>query len=126
MKLSDLPQDVQDKLLEERKELHKTEHCNTPWRVAFVNKEGTRYFLAWRRNDFSRYSGGSIYGWWNVRYGKVLWDRRKQPLGNDYDYFWVFSGNTFGKSQNGTEIPREVHTKKEVLELAKAIGIFNI
>lgn len=125
MKLSDLPLDVQTKLRQERAELYKTRHVNTPWNVAFVNKEGTRYFSAWRKNDFAKWSGGSMHGWWCVRYGKVLWDRRKQPLGDDYDYFWVFS-ETFRKSANGTEIPREVHTKKEVLEIAKAIGIFDI
>lgn len=126
MTLNDLPIEVQNELNAKRADLHKTEYCNTAWRVSLVNKEGTRYFLAYRRNDFSRYSGGSIYGWWVVRYGKVLWDRRKQPLGNDFDYFWVLSGKTFGKSKNGTEIPKEVHTKKEVLEIARKIGIFEI
>ena len=126
MKLSDLPIDIQTIMNEKRAKLWQTERCDTPWRVAFVNKEGTRYFTAYRKNDFSRYSGGSIHGWWIVRYGKVLWDRRKQQLGDGYDYFWVFSNKTFKKSANGTEIPNEVHTKQEVLALAKAIGIFDI
>lgn len=124
MKLNELPIEIQNELNAKRAMLHVTEHCNTPWRVSLVNKEGTRYFLATRHNDFAGY--GSIYGWWRVRYGKVLWDRQKQPLGNDYDYFWVLSGKTFSKSKNGTDVPREVHTKKEVLELARKIGIFEI
>ena len=126
MKLQDLPQDIQDKLLKERAVLYKTMRANDAWHVACVNKEGTRYFEAWRKNDFSKWSGGSIHGWWRVRYGKVLWDSRPWPLGGGKDYFWVFSNKTFKKSVNGTEIPTEVHTKKEVLELAKAIGIFDV
>lgn len=126
MTLQDLPEDVQQKLLSERVKLWQTMHANDAWHVAFVNKEGTRYFEAYRRNDFTRWSGGSMHGWWRVRYGKVLWDRSKQPIGNDYDYFWVFSNHTFKRSMNGTDIPKEVHTKKEVIELAKAIGIFDI
>lgn len=126
MKLSELPQQVQDQLLAERVKLHETRKANDAWHIAFVNEDGTRYFEAYRKNDFTRFSGGCCCGWWNIRYGKVLWDRRKQLLGDDYDYFWVFSGKMFSKSQNGTEIPRSVRTKKEVLAIAKAIGIFNI
>lgn len=126
MNLSDLPQEIQDQLLKEREELWTTMKKNDAWNIVLVNKSGTRYFRAWRQNDFERWSGGSIHGWWNIRYGKVLWDRRKWPLGGGFDYFWVLSGKMFGKSKNGTEIPREVHTKKEVLEIAKKIGIFEI
>lgn len=122
MNLSELPQDVQDELLAERKELLHTRKVNTPWQVVFVNKEGTRYFKAWRKNDYQKWSGCS--GWWNVRYGRIQWSSERTPLG-DYEYFWMFS-KTFSKSQNGTEIPREVHTKKDVLEIAKKIGIFDI
>lgn len=126
MTLKDLPQEIQDQLLADRAKLHETKKVNNAWHVAFVNKEGTRYFEAWRKNDFQRWSGGCTSGWWRVRYGKVLWDRHIWPTGGGYDYFWVFSGKWFTKSQNGTEIPTDVHTKKEVLELAKKIGIFDI
>lgn len=124
MTLTDLPQEIQNQLLSERANLHVTRKVNDAWHVAFVNEEGTRYFEAFRKNDF--YGAGCANGWWVIRYGKVLWDRTKQPLGNDFDYFWVFSSKTFSKSSNGTEIPRDVHTKAEVLAIAKAIGIFNI
>lgn len=124
MTLSDLPLEVQNELMEKRTKLHATEYRNTSHLVVLVNKEGTRFFEAYRKNDFDGY--GCTGGWWKVRYGKVLWDRREQPLGNDYDYFWVNSAKTFQKSANGTEIPKTVNTKKEVIALAKAIGIFDI
>lgn len=41
-------------------------------------------------------------------------------------YYWVKSNKTFGKSSNGTIIPTKVGTKKEVLEIAKNIGILVI
>lgn len=39
-----------------------------------------------------------------------------------YDYV-LCRGKTYSKSANGTIIPASVKTKKEVLSIAKAIGI---
>ena len=125
MKLSELPQDIQDKLIEERANLHEKWKRNTPWEVCFVNKEGTRFFSAYRKNDFAGY--GSAYGWWEIRYGAIRWQHKRENFWGFFDekYEWVQS-ELYGRSQNGTEIPEHIHTKKEVLALVKAIGIFDI
>lgn len=68
------------------------------------------------------FGGGSH---WSIAYGEVRWDMRRNPIG-EYEYFWVLSNKKFGRSKNGTEIPKQVSTKKEALAIAKAIGIFNI
>lgn len=125
MQLKDLPQEIQDKLLEERKQLCEKWHRNTPWEVCFVNKEGTRYFHAYRKNDFA--GQGCMCGWWLVRYGEIRWRHTRKVFWGivDETYEWVESKG-YAKSKNGTQIPPDVHTKKEVLEIAKAIGIFEM
>lgn len=103
---------------------------NNSYEVCFVNKEGTRYFSAIRKciswNDdkgnYMPFGGGSV---WYVSYGKIQWDRMKQIMGKDFDYYWC-KGSKFTKSQNGTIIPKTVNTKKEVMDLVKMIGIFNL
>lgn len=131
MTLSDLPQEIQDKLNEERKLLHEKWKRNEAYYVSFANKEGTRYFRARRvckswNDDKGNYMpfGGGTY--WRISYGAILWDRRKDPVG-EWEYFWTMSGKkVYSKSKNGTEIPHMAETKKEVMAIAKAIGIFNI
>lgn len=130
MTLSDLPQEVQQELINERVELCSKWHRNTPYEVCFTNKEGTRYFEARRkqsaysddRGNYMPFGGGSQ---WYIYYGKILWDRRKNPVG-EWDYYWVKTGQTFGKSSNGTMIPKSLGKKSEVIELAKNIGILVI
>lgn len=126
MLLSQLPQEIQDKLIAERKELH-AQGCNTAYHVRFVNKEGTRFFEAYRFNDFDGHK--STGGYWKIDYGKIVWMKRVHHIGwgfpDDVKYSWV-NGQLFGKSANGTEIPKTVGSKKEVMAIAKAIGIFEI
>ena len=127
MTLYDLPPTIQDSLRKERLELSQKWYRNTSYEVCFVNAEGTRYFRAIRKQsaytddkgNYMPFGGGSV---WNVSYGKILWDRKKQPLGGDYDYFWVMSGKTFTQSTNGTVIPKTVGKKSEVINIAKEIG----
>lgn len=131
MLLSELPIEIQKKLKEERLTLCEKWYKNTGYEVCFVNKEGTRYFYAIRKQfEYSNDKGGYMpFGGgseWHISYGKILWDRTKQVMGNDYDYFWTKTSNLFAKSANGTIIPKRVGTKKEVMELVKAIGIFNL
>lgn len=131
MTLQDLPQEIQNKLRSSRLELHNTWKCNDAYHVCFTDATGTRYFaadrvcMAWNNNHgaYMPFGGGT---YWKIRYGKILWDRRKDALGYDYEYFWVRSGKIFNKSANGTDVPKTVGTKKEVMEIAKAIGIFDI
>ena len=126
--LSELPVDIQDKLKEERTNLYKTWKRDEAYHICFTNKEGTRFFLATRKSVPSYVSdrpfGGGSY--WVVRYGKILWDSKQSPVGPVlYEYFWK-KGQCFGKAQNGTVIPNQVATKKEVLAIAKEIGIFEM
>ena len=126
--LSELPVEIQDKLKAERVSLYKTWKRNDAYHICFTNLEGTRYFLATRKSVPSYVSdrpfGGGSY--WVVRYGKILWSSKPSPVGTIlYEYFWK-KGQCFGKAQNGTIIPNHVATKKEVLEIAKAVGIFEI
>ena len=127
MKISELPQDVQDRLNNERKELCK-KNLNTPYEVRLYNKEGTRYFAARRvckvwADDKGHYMpfGGGTY--WTVRYGAVQFRNERQAIGRRYE---LCDGKTYMKSKNGTEIFPEVDTKKEVMRIAKLIGIFDI
>lgn len=126
MTLNDLPQEIREKLVAERTTLCEKWYRNTAWEVCFVNEDGTRYFHAYRKNDFG-ITYGCINGWWEVFYGAIKWRHMHRVFWGivEEDYLWVES-NRYKKSKNGTEIPFEVHTKKDVLKLAKAIGIFNI
>ena len=131
MTLNELPQEIQDKLNEMRSHLNEDEHRNDAYNVILVNKEGTRYFFAKRvceswNDDKGHYMpfGGGTH--WNIQYGPVMWNRRKNPVG-EWDYYWcVPSSKRYTKSMNGTEIPSRVGTKKEVLSIAKSIGIFEL
>ena len=126
MKLQELPKEIQQGLIEERKTLCEKWHRNTPWEVCFVNEDGTRFFHAYRKNDFAGY--GSISGWWIVRYGEIRWRHTyKNEWGFEEEkYEWVESRKTYSIAANGTQIPSDVHTKKDVLDLVKKIGIFNV
>lgn len=131
MTLSELPQTIQDELIAKRKELHNTWKRNDSYHILFTNEEGTRYFQADRisecytdnKGNYMPFGGGS---YWKITYGKILWNRRKQPMGCEYDYYWTTSSSTFSKSKNGTIIPKTLSKKSEVLELAKRIGTLKI
>lgn len=128
MKISELPIEVQNQLAEERKALaNKVSHDG--YSVMLYNADGTRYFSARRyqrmwANDKGAYMpfGGGSY--WKVLYGCVQFAKFKNPVG-EWDYHLI-DGKTYGKSANGTVIPSQVETKKDVMAIAKAIGIFNI
>ena len=130
MLLSELDQKVQEQLLSERAELSTKWYKNTPYEVSFTNLEGTRYFTAVRKQDpwnddkgnYMPYGGGSR---WHICYGKILWSTGKDPFGGK-TYFWKRTSQLFAKSSNGTVIPQSVATKKEVIEIAKRIGILVI
>ena len=126
MKLSELPAEVQQQLAKQRNELS-GKRINTAYRVELYNADGTRYLEAIRRckswsDDKGNYMpfGGGTY--WIVRYGAVQWTTRKDPLGGKA--YELCNGKQYGKSANGTEIPKSLKTKKDVLELVNRIGIF--
>lgn len=128
MKFSELPAEVQAQLNKQREEL-KRKRINDPYNILLYNEEGTRYFYARRiceswNNDKGAYMpfGGGSH--WNIWYGKVQFERFRNPVG-EIDYR-LCDGKTYGKSVNGTVIPVSVDTKKEVISIIKAIGIFNL
>jgi hypothetical protein len=124
-KLSELPIEIQTALCEERAKLCEKWKQNDAYNVCFTNAEGTRYFRADRISLPHSTSGMSFGGgsYWKITYGKILWDTKRAPMGDSYEYFWMKSNKIFGKSTNGTIIPKRVDSKKEVMEIAKSIGI---
>jgi hypothetical protein len=123
--LTELQEEVQKALLEERLHLYETWKKNDAYHICFTNQEGTRYFRADRISLPHSTSGMSFGGgsYWKITYGKILWDIKRAPMGDLCEYFWMRSNKIFGKSANGTIIPKRVDSKKEVIEIAKAIGI---
>ena len=123
--INELPEEIRTALREERVKLCETWKRNDAYYICFTNPEGTRYFKAIRKTHphpqyDMPFGGGST---WSITYGKILWETRRAPMGNLCEYAWMCSRKTFGKSANGTVIPKTVNTKKEVLEIAKEIGI---
>lgn len=128
MTLSELPIEVQERLAKDRISLAE-QNINTPYEVMLHNADGTRYFSARRKQEawydnkgnYLPFGGGSH---WSIIYGAVQFRRYRSPLGTiEYE---LTHGKTYFKSANGTEIPKCVATKKEVISIAKAIGIFTI
>ena len=126
MKFSDLSIETKQRLNCERLNL-RNRSINSAYEVLFYNQSGTRYFYARRHQDswydekgnYMPFGGGSE---WTVRYGCIGFARKKQVIGYDYE---LVEGKTYSKSSNGTVVPSSVKTKKEVLDIAKAIGLFD-
>lgn len=125
MRFSELPQQVQDSLASEQSLLH-LKQVNTAYEVLVYNKSGTRFFHArrvqssWQGNGaYMPFGGGSM---WSINYGEMGFRLCRNPFGEiDAE---LRMGKTFGKSKNGTVIPKSVGTKREVLALITEIGIF--
>lgn len=123
MKIQELSQEWQDKLAREREELI-GKVVNTPYTIIVYNATATRYFEAHRQSvptHWARFGGGS---YWECRYGAVQFAHGKDPFGGIE--YRICNGKTYGKSANGTIIPKMLDTKKEVIELIKSIGIFDM
>ena len=118
MKFSELPQEWQDKLNEDRKKLH-LKYVSGKWDLLVYNKEGTRYFWAHYITATGRYE----YPYWVVEYGPVGFRIETDKKGNTV-YVLCRSQKHYAKSLNGTEIPGTVRTKKEAIEVMNKIGIF--
>lgn len=120
------PTDTQQRLNDERSKLS-NRTINNAYEVLLYNKSGTRFFSARRhqsswqddKGNYMSFGGGSE---WTIRYGCIGFVRRKQVMGYDYELDY---GRVYSKSANGTVIPSSVKTKKEVYDVAKAIGIFD-
>ena len=126
MKFSELPKQVQEKLTKDKEDLY-LKKINTSYEVLVYNEDGSRFFnarrvqSAWHDNNgnYMPFGGGSE---WTIKYGEMGFRTHRNPFGGiDAE---LCMGRTFGKSSNGTVIPRSVGTKKEVLALIAQIGIF--
>ena len=122
-KLSEMPESEQEYIHKEWERLCAREDVNTP-ELVFFQKANGRFFEARRgRIAANRYTG-CAGGYWSVRYGNCKgWYFKKNPFGQfdpeQKDKY--FSGLTL-ESGETIPVPSEVHTKKEVLELAKRLG----
>lgn len=99
---------------------------NSAYEVRLYNKKSNRCFIAIRQVVASdklnlAFGGGSF---WKVSYNEVQFKIKSDISGELYAETCI--GKSFSKSTNGTEICSSLNTKAEVIELAKAIGIFNI
>ena len=123
MKFSELPQETQDFLKLQMSLLH-DKRINNAYHVLLYNEKGTRYFYARRMSIATKWAGFGGGSYWKVTYGAVGFHGTRNPVGEiDYE---LCDGGAFSKSANGTVIPTEVGTKKEVIALARQISIFNI
>ena len=124
MTISELPIEMQQQLAADRLAL-KT--INNPYLVKVYNQQGTRFLEArritksWYGNGVYMPFGGGSY--WTIRYGVVAWKKVKDLMGKGFSVE-LADGKLYGAAANGTKIPRDVHTKADVLKLIKAIGIF--
>ena len=127
MKFNELPASTQQRLNDERSKLS-NRTINNAYEVLLYNQSGTRFFSArrhqssWQDNkgNYLPFGGGSE---WIIQYGRMGFARKKQVMGYDYE---LVRTETYSKSANGSVIPKTVKTKKEVLAVAKAIGIFEV
>ena len=128
MKFSELPKDIQDRLLKEKANLCKR-NINTPYEVSLYSKKGSYYFKARRvveswsddKGNYMPFGGGSF---WTIRIGKVNLARVKQVMGYDYEFV---DGETFSKAVIDGEtclIPSKVKTKKEVVNIVSKLSRF--
>lgn len=126
MKFKELPIEWQEQLTHDRKRLA-GRNINTNYAIVCYNATGTRYFRARRvqrawnddKGNSMPFGGGS---YWTVAYGAVQFKACRNCMGErEYE---LCDGERYTSSANGTVIPARVATKKEVLEILKAIGIF--
>lgn len=123
MTFHELPQEWQKSLLAEKEAL-RNKVLNTPYNVELYSANGLRYFKARRMCKASTWAGFGNGSYWRISYGKVSFITSRNPVGEKT--YELCNGKRFAKSANGTIIPNELNTKKEVIALARAIGIFNI
>lgn len=119
MRFSELPLAVQNALNEQ---LHKLRDTNNATTVLLYNIQKKRFFEAHRHVLSSKYGrlGGGSY--WSIYYGEIGFKKR---VNMGFEYYEIAYGR-FGKSANGTVIPKTLDKKQEVIELVKNIGLFNI
>lgn len=98
---------------EQRAILYVKRRVNKCREVRFYNEPGTRCFWAWKSTGRQE---------WNVRYGEVVISRQSNGK-----YELTMSRNReFSLSANGTQIPRKVKSRTQVMAIAESIGTLMI
>lgn len=121
-KLSEMTAEEQAYIKREWDRLCARESYNTSERIFFQREDG-RFIEAIRCRIAAIRGEGSAGGYWSIRYGNCRqWGFKKNPFGS-YEAEAMnryFSSRTF---DDGTVvyIPSSVHTKKEVLDLARKL-----
>lgn len=129
MKFTELPRDVQTKLLEDQKKLANKLIANDGYEINVYNKFGSRHFRAKRvqhswqddKGNSMSFGGGSH---WEIHFCFVSFHKTKNPFGQtEYE---LCDGNRIErlKCDDGKiiEIPFLMNSKNEVLDLIKQIG----
>lgn len=116
MKFEDLPQGTKDRLMSEKKELYKKSYIRRS-DLLLIDKSGSRYLRAFYNGNGTI---SSKIKYWAVKYGAIGFAK------SEGIYKWVETKKRFSVSSNGVFIPSAVSSKNKVLEIAKAIGIFEI
>ena len=118
---NEMPECVHKEIFDALPNMKKRE-MNTPYHFVLVNIEKRRYFSAHRVTDAVRGAGCSM-SYWRISYGMLQYRITKNPFGTA-DFEWIF-GKRFGR-RDDVVIPIQVHTKKEVLDIAKKLSdVFN-
>jgi len=122
-KLSEMTEEEQAYIHQEWDRLCARKTVNTPEEV-FIQKPNGRFFVARRGRIAANRYRGCAGGFWSVRYGDCRrWGFKKNPFGQ-FDPMpkeKCFSGLTLSTGET-VNVPTSVHTKKEVVELAKRLG----
>ena len=123
--LSEMTADEQEYIRKKWDRLCARETVNTS-ECVFIQRPDGRFFKA-TRGRFAVVNGGlyrgSTGGYWIVRYGNCKrWGFKKDPFGTYYPDVVekCFSGLTLATGET-ISVPNSVHTKKEVLALARKL-----
>lgn len=122
-KLSEMTVEEQERIKKEWDRLCARETVNNS-EYLFIQKANGRFIKASRGRYGAIPGRGSMGGYWSVRYGDCRrWGFSKDPFGTYYpevkEKYYTALRKDNGELIN---IPSSVHTKKEVLELAKKLG----
>ena len=122
-KLSEMTAEEQAYIRKEWDRLCARENVNTS-ECVFIQKPDGHFFKATRGRIAANRYMGCAGGYWSIRYGVCnRWGFKKNPFGQfdpePMDKY--FSSITYADGRH-IEIPSSVHTKKDVLELAKKCG----
>ena len=122
-KLSEMPESEQAYVRKEWERLCARENVNSS-ELVFFQKPNGRFFKAIRGRIAANRYMGCAGGYWSVRYGDCKRWAFKKNVMCQYDPEPIDKYFSALVKDNGEriEIPSSVHTKKEVLALAKELG----